>query len=556
MVPYSSSKNDVGRVGPVLGEPAPPENARRLTLGRGLRRVYLVALLALLLLGGATFVLKSFHDVYYPFGWDDDEGAVWWEIAHVTNLRALYHPLQEYPYFVVPYPPFYHLVAWGAAKIVGNFLVGGRLVCVLSALGISLVFGLLVFQVTPERISARVRASGALLSALLCFRLDSLSNYIPEMGVDLLAVFLTFLGVFLFVRFTSKAGWTYGAFALFVLGVFTKQTMVAAPLACLIASALLSLKKAIRLLTFAATLGLAVLGYLSWATNGEVLRHLFLYNTWQPFSITHWILGMQENVIRMLPIAAVACLALVPFLNQGMSAKPGSFMRWLRAGVQSSPYRRALFVLAVELVVALLTSVSYGKLGSGYHYFLEWNLACCVLVGLLFVRALHRWRPSSRYTVGGAALFLLVFLAALTGFPDSLRRVNSVFRITAGERRIQDVRLSSTAAALQIVEETPGPVLCENMVVMMKAHKEIPIEPGIQCFLGRAGLWDQSGFVKMISSEKFGVIIVRTLDNGFWTDAIVEAIKKYYVFAERLGDENIEAGSYVVYRPRPQPGQP
>ena len=82
------------------------------------------------------------------------------------------------------------------------------------------------------------------------------------------------------------------------------------------------------------------------------------------------------------------------------------------------------------------------------------------------------------------------------------------------------------------------------------------MNPGIQCFLGRNGLWDQSGFVKMISSQKFGVIIMRSLDNGFWTDAIVGAIEKYYALTERLGDVNIEAGSYVVYRPRPKPGQP
>lgn len=527
-----------------------------MTLGECLRKVYLVALFALLLLGGVTFVLKSFHDVHYPFGWDDDEGAVWWEISHVTNLRVLYHPLQEYPYFVVPYPPVYHLVAWGAGKITGDFLIGGRLVCVLSALGISLILGLLVFQASPQRISARVRGSGALLSALLCFRLDSLSHYIPEMGVDLLAVFLTFLGAFLFIRFTSKSAWAYAAFALFALGVLTKQIMVAAPLACFLASALISPKKAIRLLVFSATPGLGILGYLSWATDGEVLRHLLLYNTRQPFSITHWIVGMQQNLISMLPIAAIACLAFLPFLNHGMSVRRGSFLRWLRGGVQSSPYRRALFVLGVQLFFALLVSVTYGKLGSGYHYFLEWNLACCPLVGLFFVRAFESWRPSSRYTLGGAALFLLVFLAALTGFPDSLRRINSVFRITPGERRIQDVRFSSAAEALRIVEETPGPVLCENMVLVMKAHKEIPIEPGIQCFLGKLGVWDQTNFVKMISSQKFGVIIVRTLDNGFWTDAIVGAIEKYYVLTERLGDVSIEAGSYVVYRPRPKPGQP
>jgi hypothetical protein len=556
MYPHLLPGESVGVVIPDPGTNKSREGVRRAGLGNRLRTVYLWVLFSTLLLGGVTFILKSFHDVYYPFGWDDDEGAVWWEAAHVTNLHVLYHSIQEYPYFVVPYPPFYHGVTRLAAQVTGNFLVAGRLVCVFSALGISLVLGLLVLHASSRRISVRIRGCGAVLTALLCFRLDSLSHYIPEMGVDLLAVFLTFLGVFLFIRFVSRPVYTYAAFAVFVLALFTKQTMVAAPAACLAASALINPHKAFRHLVLSAMLGLAGLGYLFWVTGGEILRHLFLYNARQPFAITHWIVGMQENLILMLPIATISCLAFLPFARHWVLSKRDGFISWLSAGVRSSFYRRALFVLGVELFIALLITVTYGKQGSGNHYFLEWNFVCCPLVGLVFVRALDSWRPSLQCTLGGAALFLLLFLAALTGFPDSLRRIDSVYRFTAGERQIQDAEYSSAAEVWRVVKETPGPVLCENMLVAMKAHKEIPIEPGIQCFLGRTGIWDQSGFIKLISSQKFGVIIVRTLDNGFWTDAIVEAIRGYYIPAEQIGDERIDDCHYTVYRPRPKPGEP
>lgn len=544
------------KAGAELRGSARGEAARPRTWGNRLRQVYLWAIFALLWLGGATFALKSFHDVYYPFQWDDDEGAVWWEAAHITHLREAYHPLQQYPYIVVPYPPVYHCVTWVAARITGDFLVAGRLVCVASALGISLLLGFLVFRASPPGIPARVRGGGALLAALLCFRLDSLNRYIPEMGVDLLAIFLAFLGVFLFLRSRSKPAGQYAAFALFVMAVFTKQTMVAAPLACLVACAFISPGAALRRLLFSLTLGLGVLSCLAWATDGEILRHLFLYNLRQPFSFTHWINGMQENLIGMIPIATLACLALLPFLHHLTSPRGGTLLRWLRAGVRSSPYRQTLLVLSLELVLALLTSAAYGKLGSGVHYFLEWNLACCALAGLVLVRALASWRPSSRYTAGGAALFLLVFFAALTGLPDSLRRINHVFLLTPGEWHVQQVRRSSAAAALEIIEETPGPVFCENMLLVMKARKEIPIEPGINCYLAKAGVWDQSAFVNLITTRKFGVIILRNLDNPFWTDAIVGAVKQGYMPTQRLGDPSVENGYYTVYRPQPERAKP
>jgi hypothetical protein len=521
-----------------------------LSPGEFVRKAYLWSLFSLLILGGATFILGTFHKAYYPFGWDDDEGAVWWEAAHVTNLRVMYHPIQEYPYFVVPYPPVFHAVAHIAAEAVGDYLVGGRLVCVFSALGIALLFALIVFQALPRRIPGRIRGSGALVAALLCFRLDSLNRYIPEMGVDLLALFLAFLGIFMFLRAAEQGRAQYAAFACFVLAVFTKQTMIAAPIACLAARALINPRKALRYLAFCVALGLGSLACLAWATQGEILRHLFLYNAQQPFAITQWILGMQENVIGMTPILAVGALAILAVVRHSFLTKLRNFVSWLRVGLRTSAYRRTVFVLGMQLLIALVISLTYGKAGSGVHYFLEWNLICCALAGMVFAQALAHWNPGKRFAAGSTVVFVLIFLAALTGFPDSLRRINSVFRVTSGERLTQDAKYSSSAAVLKILEETPGPVFCENMVLTMKAHKEIPIEPGIQCFLAKRGTWDQSGFVNLISSRQFGVIVLRDIHNEFWTRAMVDAIELNYVPSEEIGDERFAGCHYTVYRPR------
>lgn len=519
--------------------------------GKRLRTAYLFLLYSLFLFGSITFALQSFHKVYYPFGWDDDEGAVWWEAAHVTDLKVLYHPIQQYPYFVVPYPPVFHAVTWVAAKGVGDFLVAGRLVCVFSAIGIALLFALLIWHVAPQNISPPVRFGGAAIAAMLCFRLDALNIYIPEMGVDLLALFLTFLGVYLFIRLRQKPAALYAAFACFVLALFTKQTMVAAPLACLVADAVISTGRGARHLLFSVALGLAGLGYLAWASNGQALRHLFLYNATQPFSLAHWMVGIQENLIGVMPIAALALVALLPLLNRFLSTRRITIRARMQADLETSAFRLALFVLGLQLALALLTSLTYGKNGSGVHYFLEWNFICCALASLLFVRMLNGSQQRASYTVGGAAVFLLLFLYALTGFPDSLLRIDNVYRLTSGERISQDELYAADAAALNILEQTPGPVLCENMLLVMKAHKEIPIEPGIQGFLGKAGIWDESGFVDMIAQQKFGVIILRDLNREFWTEPVAQAIEDHYVATQQIGDPAVDEGHYTVYRPRP-----
>jgi len=519
---------------------------------RRLRSFYVWLLLSMLLLGGFTFALNAFHKVSYPFGWDDDEGAVWWESAHVIDLKSLYHPIQQYPYFVVPYPPVFHAVTWTLAKATGDFLVAGRLVCVFSAIGIALLLGLLVWHVSPKNIPVGIRACGATVATLLCFRLDALNTYIPEMGVDLFALFLSFLGLFLFLRFRSRPA-AYVAFACFVLALFTKQTMVAAPLACLVAEAIFDQTRAVRHFLFCLALGIAGLAFLALASNGEALRHLFLYNASQPFSLIHWVVGIQQNLVDILPIAAVACLALLPLFHEAASPGQATFRDKLQLDSSADPYHLTLFLLGLQLLFALVVTLTYGKSGSGVHYFLEWNFICCALTGLLFTRALFAWSSQSSQNSNAAAIFLLVFLAAVTSVPDSLRRIDAVYRLTSGERHKQSTLYASDAAVLKILEQTPGPVLCENMLLVMKAHKEIPIEPGIQGFLGKSGIWDESGFVAMITQQKFGVIVMRDLNADFWTEPIVQAIANHYQVAEHIGDEGVAESSYTVYRPKTSP---
>jgi len=194
--------------------------------------------------------------------------------------------------------------------------------------------------------------------------------------------------------------------------------------------------------------------------------------------------------------------------------------------------------------------LAYGKSRSGLHYFLEWNFLCCPLTGILFVQLLSRWRSGPQAGLMRASVLAVVFLAALTGLPASLRKIESAFRLTSGVRALQDAQDSSAARVLKILEQTPGPVWCENMVLAMKAHKDIPIEPGIEEFLAKAGIWDETAFVHMISTQKFGVIIMRDIHNGFFTNATVRAIETNYAATEQIGD--LEADHYTVFRPRPR----
>ena len=514
-----------------------------------LYHAYLSALFLLLAICAISFGANTVHKVNFPFG-DDDEGAVWWEAAHITNLRVLYHPIQQYPYIVDPYPPVYDVVTWLVEKGTGNFLIAGRLVSVFSALGICVLVGLIVWNCSTPQSPMRFRVAGATLGALLCLRLDTLNAYIPEMGVDLLAVFLSFLGIYVFLRYSASSAARYMAFAIFVAAIFTKQTMVAAPSACLVATALVSYGKALRSFLFCLFLGGSALGLLYWATGGEILRHLFVYNAAQPFGWSEAVRGLQANVIIMVPILAVSCLALLPVIRRIVSNGGYGLAKWIKFGTKTNSYRLALVVLGIKLILAMSLSLSYGKNGAGVHYFLEWNFVCCPLAGLLFVRILCQTHTTSQVGLGQSAVLLLLLFAVLTGLPDSIRRINNAFRLSPRDRAIEDSEYSTSAAALNVLKQTQGPVWCGNMLLTMEAHKEPPLEPGIQEALAKAGIWDESGFVNMITTQKFGAIVLRDVDMGNLTNKQVQAIETNYLPEENIGGSYL--GHYTVYRPRPR----
>jgi len=70
------------------------------------------------------------------------------------------------------------------------------------------------------------------------------------MRVDMLALFFTFTGLLLFLLAPRMRGLDYAAFLFFALAIFTKQTEIAAPAACLAIALGVDWRQAVRLGAF------------------------------------------------------------------------------------------------------------------------------------------------------------------------------------------------------------------------------------------------------------------------------------------------------------------
>ena len=106
-----------------------------------------------------------------------------------------------------------------------------------------------------------------------------------------------------------------------------------------------------------------------------------------------------------------------------------------------------------------------------------------------------------------------------------------------------DAHREASERVLETIQATPGPVLSEDMVLVMKAGKSVPLMPFLMTQLSRQGLWDQGEFIDRLRGRYFDLVIVTTWDDSRFTPEMKEAVLNSYPAVEKIG-------RYRVYRPR------
>ena len=510
------------------------------------RRTYLAALVALIVFTAGGAFSNGLFFIAQPYQINYGEGLAAWQAAHVTDLARAYAPIDQYPFVVFQYPPLYHLATRAAGAMTGDLLMAGRSVSVLSAALLCILAGWVTFQTLPHRGDWRIRLftaafAGALPTALYNFNWTWLAR------VDTLAILLSFSGVVLFAARPTSATVQILAAVLMTAGLFTRQTALAAPLACLLVATLIDRKIALRMLLTMGLLGGLVLSWLAWRTNGQVLLHLFRYNQTE-FSITRAAFGILMNTRHVAGLLVLAGGASLGILRGSWAL--ARHRRWdlLGANLRVNGYRRRVLLLAAYSMLAALGALAFGKEGSDINYFLEWNVSLAPLAGILLFRALPPAGKRVRLRPVWLVALAVPLLLLDTGFD---RARDGWLRIVDGPLAADREQMDVYRKVLATVEEAPGMVFSEDMNLLYKTGKDIPAEPAmIQC-LAKAGMWDEHPFVRMIQDHRFTLIVAmvnRETEDRFsrqrYSPAVASAIEQAYEQTSRIGD-------YLIYRPEP-----
>lgn len=552
-----------------------------------LRQSFLSLLILPLIIGFGQLVFfdhgpieRAFAALAYPFQLDNEEGFLLDEALQISKGHFIYNPIDREPYLVANYPPLYQAAMSLFLHRPQPSLFFGRLLVLTSLAGIAL--GLFIIC---------LRGGQQLFPALLCplmfVATYECHNWAAYARVDIPALFLSILGLVSFISEDSRSARRF-SILFFVLALFTKQSMIVAPAACVLFLLFRDWKTAL-IYTFYLVLSILIPTLILVAlTHGQYWLHTVVYNKnemewdsigrfWLPHLMRFYrwylvalLLGTLYLITRMLlgkyrvrPESSTADDLADHLVDKAAAVRSSIATPSKKNEVprEFSALERVALI-SIYFLLAALTIPSLAKVGSAENYLLEPLAAASLfinsIVGFAFwesANARHRWfsRVAGLLLVGVLCVHLNYLFKGFPGgdinVPPPVVLMFSRFVPTPAETR-------AGGELYGLIAQSNGEVICEDPIFLTLDGRRPPINPFILSQLAKEKKWDQQPFVDDLLDGRYS-LIVATVDfdqpGSFsrYTDEMADAIRQSY---EPLAEFDLggDGQKYFVYRPKPK----
>jgi hypothetical protein len=252
---------------------------------------------------------------------------------------------------------------------------------------------------------------------------------------------------------------------------------------------------------------------MSVATRGQAWLHLFPYAAAADYELDR----MAGSFASFLGLGG----PLVALVLAGLVLRPRTLLRGPN------------LPLALYWLLSLAGLATIAKEGAAQNYFIEPYVATLLLAGVA-LDALVEGRASARL-VWPAAVFLAA--AAVVFASHGWNRLPQAIR--APERARAFIALDETVRA------TEGPILSENMSVLVVNERRVWVDPWAVMLLQKDGLWDPGTLVGDCRRGMFALVVTewRLREIPGVSECLDEAYEPWQ-----------DLGPYQLFRPRPKAG--
>ena len=350
------------------------------------------------------------------------------------------------------------------------------------------------------------RAAALLAAAFFCHPV--LWIWLPLLRVDFIAVACALLGLYAFARHRSLVL----ASVCFAAAALTKQTAVAAPIACALELALERRWRDLGVLTGATGgLGLVVLA----ALGPGAWVHLVVTHR-DPFNAFRYAHNLMAVLGGSLPLG----LAIAYGAATRAPGVAGRRLAWLYVGS------------------CTLLTLTAGKAGAETNHFIEWIGATSVLAALALSGPVRLREP-------GAAAVAAAILA-----------IAGVSVAGAVWRPRRDIDPAACARAYRMIQATGTErILSEDVAALLLAGKPVGVTDPFAYTQVRGIAWEHGGMGSLVNRRYLDVIVLGDWalgggrPQGRWPSGLLHAVEGNYRQAWIARCSSALAVAYVRTRP-------
>ena len=490
------------------------------------RALWALALAGLLVLVGLT-VWLGVSGLAFPYQLDYGEGFLLYFVKQWSQGQPIYKGAEGYPYVMANYPPLTMVLALALTPILGIAYAAGR---VWTLLAIAALAGI-IFAWVGRYGFGRTRRGGerwlpAVAAALIFVGSPYIYHWAPLFRVDLIGLALTVGGLFAVAlaapprseggRGVRRPGLLWLAAALFVAGLYTKQSFFFAPAAALAyLFFFVDRWQAIKMALAMAVAGGGLFLLINALTGGGFWYGLVVSNV-NPFL---WDEFWRQQADFAGTFAVLGLLAVWYVVDKFLLDREHLL-------------RDKISPLDLYLVAALASLWFAGKAGAWENYFFEALVALVVCGGLGLTRIA---RHGKRLFQVAAPLLVLAQVGLMWHTPAVASEYLALTR-------------ESNEAMGPILADTPDPVASEDMGLLVTNGKVLDYCSFQYSQLARAGRWDQAWELGQLRDQTWNKVI---LEQGtrLDVDRYQRFTREFLSELDRNYRQAQTVGKYEVYEP-------
>lgn len=402
--------------------------------------------------------------VNYNEGWNA------YRIAQVAKGIPLYRTPPKGLVGATAYPPVsFHLVSWLGTP--STFTVVGRLVSLFSVLATGFFVALTVKQAGGSRLI--VAFSFFLYEiGIALLRADRIGMNDPQLLGEAFSV----AGLYCYVRDPSSKRFLCISALLFCLGGFTKPNLIAFPMAVAI-DLLIRSRRSFVTWAGAMLVSAGLLALLTVLVDGRYfLNHLMggggraysYHQAWSQFH--HYVERFQ-------------CLLVIA-------------TAWSIRSLRTRPVFASAFVLSHGLAFLL-----GGGNGVDLNIFFNGFAAMVIICGLALAElgSIPETSKSAALHSASTMMFALFFISVMIFVPGQLRRDRRQMRLLSASA-------AEFSSAVNVLKASPGPALCESILLCYEAGKPLEFEAFAVREQVRTGATREADVLELLRTHHFQTV--------------------------------------------------